>query len=427
MVNFMLNGEVVGAESDADTPLLWVLREELKLRGTKFGCGIAQCGACTVHIDGNPMRSCVTPVSAVEGRSVTTIEGLATPVGEALKTAWTEAQVPQCGYCQSGQIMQAAGLLESNPNPSDDEIVNAMNGNLCRCMAYPRIKKAIKTQRMGGTVMKHQQQGLSRRSFIAGVAGSSLMMSMGSLVSGCSSEQASQALSSGDLSKVFSPNIWFEINGAGEVLINIIRAEMGQHVGTSLAQIVADELGADWSKVSFKHVDTDPKWGVMVTGGSWSVHTSFTQLSQAGAAGRTVIIDAASKLMGVSAEACSAENGVVSAGDKSLTFAEIVSNGDFSRSISEEELAAMPVKSAGERKVIGRDVATSMSRQSPKALLSTVSMRSCLVWLTPCRCSHPLGMAVRLTLLMSRRQKQFRVTSVRFRLTIQAKPFKVVW
>ncbi|MEC8003115.1 MAG: molybdopterin cofactor-binding domain-containing protein, partial [Pseudomonadota bacterium] len=204
--------------------------------------------------------------------------------------------------------------------------------------------------------MKHQKQGLSRRSFIAGVAGSSLMMSMGSLVSGCSSEQASQALSSGDLSKVFSPNIWFEINGAGEVLINIIRAEMGQHVGTSLAQIVADELGADWSKVSFKHVDTDPKWGVMVTGGSWSVHTSFTQLSQAGAAGRTVIIDAASKLMGVPAEACSAENGVVSAGDKSLTFAEIVSNGDFSRSISEEELAAMPVKSAGERKVIGRDV-----------------------------------------------------------------------
>ena len=145
MVNFMLNGEVVGAESDADTPLLWVLREELKLRGTKFGCGIAQCGACTVHIDGSPMRSCVTPVSAVEGRYVTTIEGLATPVGEALKTAWNEAQVPQCGYCQSGQIMQAAGLLESKPNPSDDEIVNAMNGNLCRCMAYPRIKKAIKT------------------------------------------------------------------------------------------------------------------------------------------------------------------------------------------------------------------------------------------------------------------------------------------
>ena len=200
------------------------------------------------------------------------------------------------------------------------------------------------------------EQGLSRRSFIAGVAGSSLMMSMGSLVSGCSSEQASQGLASGDLTKLFSPNIWFEINGAGDVLINIVRAEMGQHVGTSLAQIVADELGADWSKVSFKHVDTDPKWGVMVTGGSWSVHTSFTLLSQAGAAGRTVLIDAASKLMGVAAETCSAENGVVTSGGKSLTFAEIVSNGDFSRTISEAELAAMPVKAPADRKLIGRDL-----------------------------------------------------------------------
>jgi isoquinoline 1-oxidoreductase beta subunit len=204
--------------------------------------------------------------------------------------------------------------------------------------------------------MKNQRQGLSRRSFIAGVAGSSLMMSMGSLVSGCSSDQASKALASGDLPKVFSPNIWFEINGAGDVLINIVRAEMGQHVGTSLAQIVADELGADWSKVSFKHVDTDPKWGVMVTGGSWSVHTSFTLLSQAGAAGRTIIIDAASKLMSVPAESCSAERGVVTSGDQSLTFAEIIINGDFSRVISEEELAAMPVKAPAERTLIGRDL-----------------------------------------------------------------------
>jgi isoquinoline 1-oxidoreductase alpha subunit len=149
MVDFMLNGEVVTASSDADTPLLWVLREELTLRGTKFGCGIAHCGACTVHIDGQPMRSCVTPVGSVAGKSVTTIEGLATPVGEALKTAWIQAQVPQCGYCQSGQIMQAAGLLETNPNPSDDQITEAMNGNLCRCMAYPRIKRAIKTAASG--------------------------------------------------------------------------------------------------------------------------------------------------------------------------------------------------------------------------------------------------------------------------------------
>ena len=143
MVKFTLNGETVTSESPPDTPLLWVLREELQLTGTKFGCGIAQCGACTVHLDGSAARACVTPVTAVENRQVTTIEGLATPVGAALKSSWEAEQVPQCGYYQSGQIMQAATLLEGNPAPSDAEIVSHMNGHLCRCMAYPRIKRAI--------------------------------------------------------------------------------------------------------------------------------------------------------------------------------------------------------------------------------------------------------------------------------------------
>jgi isoquinoline 1-oxidoreductase alpha subunit len=145
VTEFQLNGETVRSESPDDTPLLWVLREELKLRGTKFGCGIAQCGACTVHLDGEPLRSCVTPVSDVAGRSVTTIEGLASPEGEALKAAWVAAQVPQCGYCQSGQIMTAETLLRSNPQPSDEEITSYMTGNLCRCMAYPRIHSAIRS------------------------------------------------------------------------------------------------------------------------------------------------------------------------------------------------------------------------------------------------------------------------------------------
>jgi len=143
MIEFSLNGEVASSQSDGDTPLLWVLREELQLTGTKFGCGIAQCGACTVHLDGSPARACVTPVQAVAGRNVTTIEGLATPVGDALKAAWEAEQVPQCGYCQSGQIMQAATLLEENPSPTEEQIVSHMNGHLCRCMAYPRIKRAI--------------------------------------------------------------------------------------------------------------------------------------------------------------------------------------------------------------------------------------------------------------------------------------------
>ena len=144
MIEFEVNGQAVTAESEADTPLLWVIRDELKLKGTKFGCGIAMCGACTVHIDGVATRSCITKVGDVVGKSITTIEGLDSAEGEALKQAWVEKQVPQCGYCQSGQIMQAAGLLANTPDPSDQQITSAMNGNLCRCMAYTRIHKAIK-------------------------------------------------------------------------------------------------------------------------------------------------------------------------------------------------------------------------------------------------------------------------------------------
>lgn len=149
MIQFELNGETVQTDSPPDTPLLWVIRDELKLMGTKYGCGIALCGACTVHIDGAAARSCITPVSVIENASVTTIEGLDSKEGNALQSAWVEEQVPQCGYCQSGQIMQAADLLANNPNPSDADINSAMNGNLCRCMAYVRIKKAIKTAASG--------------------------------------------------------------------------------------------------------------------------------------------------------------------------------------------------------------------------------------------------------------------------------------
>jgi isoquinoline 1-oxidoreductase alpha subunit len=150
VIQFELNGETVTTDSEPDTPLLWVIRDELNLKGTKFGCGIAMCGACTVHIDGAATRSCVTPVSAIENLSVTTIEGLDSDAGKALQSAWVDEQVAQCGYCQSGQIMQAADLLSNNPDPSDADIITAMNGNLCRCMTYSRIKKAIKRAANGG-------------------------------------------------------------------------------------------------------------------------------------------------------------------------------------------------------------------------------------------------------------------------------------
>ncbi len=150
MIEFELNGETVTSVSAPDTPLLWVIRDELKLKGTKFGCGIAMCGACTVHMDGTAIRSCVTPISVVANRAITTIEGLESVAGQALQEAWVSEQVPQCGYCQSGQIMQAASFLATVADPTDHEISTAMNGNLCRCMAYKRIHKAIKIVASGG-------------------------------------------------------------------------------------------------------------------------------------------------------------------------------------------------------------------------------------------------------------------------------------
>jgi isoquinoline 1-oxidoreductase alpha subunit len=144
MTKFKLNGREVSVQTPADAPLLWAIRDEAGLTGTKFGCGIGMCGACTVHVDGKPVRSCRTEVGKVAGKSVTTIEGLDPKGQHPLQLAWIEAQAPQCGYCQSGQIMSAAALLKSNPHPSDADIDAAMNGNLCRCMTYGRIKAAIK-------------------------------------------------------------------------------------------------------------------------------------------------------------------------------------------------------------------------------------------------------------------------------------------
>ncbi|MDX3924592.1 MAG: (2Fe-2S)-binding protein [Shinella sp.] len=143
MTAFTINGKAIDVAAEPDTPLLWVIREHLKLTGTKFGCGIALCGACTVHIDGEPMRSCQTQLQDVAGRQVTTIEGLSPDASHPLQKAWIAEQVPQCGYCQSGQIMQAAALLETNPNPTREQIVEHMDGNICRCGTYGRIISAI--------------------------------------------------------------------------------------------------------------------------------------------------------------------------------------------------------------------------------------------------------------------------------------------
>jgi isoquinoline 1-oxidoreductase alpha subunit len=143
MPQFTVNGRSVESTAAPDTPLLWVLREDLGLTGTKFGCGIGSCGSCTVHLDGVAVRSCQTPVSAVEGKRILTIEGLSEDGEHPLQLAWVEEQVPQCGYCQSGQIMAAAALLATSPNPTDADIDAAMSGNICRCGTYQRIRKAV--------------------------------------------------------------------------------------------------------------------------------------------------------------------------------------------------------------------------------------------------------------------------------------------
>ena len=144
-ITLNINGRDVEVDSAEGTPLLWVLRDHLKLKGTKFGCGIAQCGACTVHVDGEPTRSCVTPHDVLEGAQITTIEGAEGSVAEVVRAEWENIDVPQCGYCQSGQVLAAIALLQDNPNPTDQDIDDAMSGNICRCGTYVSIRRAIKS------------------------------------------------------------------------------------------------------------------------------------------------------------------------------------------------------------------------------------------------------------------------------------------
>jgi aerobic-type carbon monoxide dehydrogenase small subunit (CoxS/CutS family) len=162
MITLHINGQTHDLDVDAATPLLWVIREQMGLTGTKFGCGIAQCGACTVHLNGRPVRSCVTPVRAADNQQIKTIEGIGNDDSglHAVQQAWIDEQVPQCGYCQSGQIMAAVALLESNPAPGDDDIDAAMSGNICRCGTYPRIRRGIK--RAATTLANASGRGESR-------------------------------------------------------------------------------------------------------------------------------------------------------------------------------------------------------------------------------------------------------------------------
>jgi len=357
MTIFNLNGRRVSVHSPVKTPLLWVIRDEMGLSGTKFACGIGMCGACTVHVEGRATRSCITAIGAVAGTKVTTIEGLDPEGRHPVQVAWTELQVSQCGYCQSGQIMQAVTLLKDFPNPTDQDINAVMAGSVplhdlhsntqghqARGLQNARRKRPMNNLSPHGF---RSSDDPSRRGFLITMMGAGVMLGY------ARRSLADQATSSaGDL---FEPTIWYGIDRSGTVTVNIIRAELGQHVGTALARIVADELEADWGKVKVALVDTDPKWGLMLTGGSLSVWQSFQILSRAGAAGRVALIDEGAKLLGANPLSCTARNGVVRANGRSIRYGDIVAHGNMRRAFTPEQLHAIPIKAPGERRLIGRD------------------------------------------------------------------------
>ena len=333
MTTFTVNGKPVSVDLPEDTPLLWVLRDHLGLMGTKFGCGVGQCGACTVHVNGAAARSCSRSLASVEGAVVVTIEGLGQGAMHPLQKHWIKSQVPQCGYCQPGTIMQAAALLAKNPNPTDDEIIKTMSMVLCRCMTYERVKEAIK-----GAAQEMQQ----------------------AVVPAPSSRE-------GHVSPVFfdadSPEgkgnrietLWFDMDASGIAVVNISKAEIGQHVGTALAQALAEELEVRWEDVRIRHVDTDPRWGLMITGGSWSVNWSFDQLGRAGAAGRLALIEAGAKLLQADPEHCKAEKSTVidSVSGRTIGYSEILQQTGVSVTSDEEELKKIVLKKSGQYKLVG--------------------------------------------------------------------------
>ena len=281
-----------------DVPLLWVLREKLGLTGTKYGCGRGLCGACTVIIDGAATRSCVTRVSSVAGKAIVTIEGLASGFWHPVQKAWIDLDVPQCGFCQSGQIMAAAALLAKNPAPGDGDIDRAMNGILCRCGTYQRIRRAV-----------HRAASI---------------MAEGK-------ERAHEAAGSLPLSgKPFVMNHFIRIGADETVTVVINKSEMGQGVYTSLSMLVAEELEADWTKIRVEPAPVDPAynhalWGAAQgTGGSTSVLSEWDRLRQAGAVAREKLIAAAASVWKVDPGGCRAENGsVIHQSRKTLTYGQL--------------------------------------------------------------------------------------------------------
>lgn len=394
MKTLNINGQDTEVLAPDDMPLLWVLRDLVNLHGPKFGCGKGLCGACTVHIDGAAVRSCVLPVGAAAGRKIRTIEGIGGEQPHPLQLAWVEHQVPQCGYCQAGQIMTAAALLESNPAPSDAEIDAAMTGNLCRCGTYPRIRAAIKsaaghmkssapatTGQTGSTfdpvshgLMSAAGLGLlarwnrpgkpkdsktprtfSRRAVLGGAA-----LGAGALVVGFRFSQPAKAMQSRARVPHFQPNAFLRISADGRVTAILGVCEMGQGVYTALAAVLADELEADWHKVSVEAAPVDPAYGnplfqgIQATAASTSVQVFYETTREAAAAARMMLIEAAAKTWNVPVDGCRASNSTVRGpSGQELSFGELV---DAAAQLTSPAKEAIRLKDPKDFKFIGRSM-----------------------------------------------------------------------
>ena len=293
MIKFKLNGKFHELQVEATQPLLWVLRDVLDLKGTKYGCGVGVCGICMVHIDGEATRSCVTPISFVNNKDVTTIEGFS--LEHPVVNAWLAEQVPQCGYCQPGQVMAAVALLQCNPEPNDTAIDAALSGVLCRCGTYPRIRRAI-----------HRAAEMIR----GGYPSTSPSASVGETV------QVITTLPDSESPDVLAPNPWVRVHRNGKVTVIIDRSEMGQGVITGLAMLVAEELEIELDQVRAAFAPAAPAYinpiiGEQLTGGSTSIRGSWKQLRHAAAQTREILLKAAAQIWGVPPHECRAERGQV--------------------------------------------------------------------------------------------------------------------
>ncbi len=308
MVSLKVNGTARSFDGDDDMPLLWYLRDELRLTGTRFGCGAGLCGACTVHVDGRAVRACQTPMRTAQNKSVTTIEGLSADGAHPVQRAWAEHNVPQCGYCQSGQIMQAAELLTRTPNPTDADIDRAMAGNICRCGTYQRIRAAIKTaanvRRRGHEPhRKRQPPPVPRHGAVS--TGAFVLAAQVLPKSAFAQDPAVRTRAQG---AALNPSVYLGIETDGTIYIITHRSEMGTGIRTTLPLVAADELDADWSCVRIEQGLGDPKYGDQNTDGSRSIRDFYDAFRRAGARRASMLVSAAAARWEVPASEITVQN-----------------------------------------------------------------------------------------------------------------------